>query len=121
MGTKTTFLLSQIEKLPWDLGKANACGGEVRPAVVATALSSETGKPIREDGKPLPFRHGEMSLCCHQVVEIDHVSRQNREVGGSPTQSRYCNWDAPHLCSEMAPLGSDEHCIDSEPFLNVRS
>ncbi len=55
------FLLFQIEKLPWGSGKANACGGDVRPAVAATALSSETGKPIREDGKPPAEDRGEMS------------------------------------------------------------
>jgi len=26
------------------------------------ATPNEAGMPVREDGKPLPFRHGEMSL-----------------------------------------------------------
>ncbi len=92
MGTKTTFLLFQIEKLPWDSGKANACGGDARPAVDATAISSETGKPIREDGKPLPFRHGEMSRsfqCASRGWEGDvRIPGSPSGTGRSPYEAK---------------------------------
>jgi hypothetical protein len=33
------------------------------------ATPNEAGKPIREDGKPLPFRHGEMSLARQLAIK----------------------------------------------------
>ncbi len=76
MGTTITFLLFQIEKLPWDSGKANACGGGVRPAVATTALSNEAGKLTREGEKPHPSRRGEMSPTIPLVFSRDYAYTQ---------------------------------------------
>ncbi len=86
MGTKTTFLLFQIKKLPWDSGKANACGGDVRPAVATTALSNEAGKLTREGEKPPSFQTwGDVTLTSRDNSDDDaHTS-----VSSPCTRSNY--------------------------------
>jgi len=56
--TKTTFPILVRLRTTLGLRESHACGGDIRLAVDATAISSETGKPTCESRKPLALAMG---------------------------------------------------------------